>query len=88
MSALVRVVFVGGPSHGLQVLMSRPEFEMAIEDSNGALVEYCRRMVETLDEGGEIRQVATYSPTGLSEHDFDRLALHVAARTNDLSDQG
>lgn len=88
MSALIRVVFVGGPSHGLQVLMSKPEFEMTLEDSNGEPVEYRRRMVETLDKGGDVRHVATYAPTGLSEHEFDRLALAVATSTKKPSDQG
>lgn len=88
MTTLVRVVFIGGPSHGLQVLMCAPKFNISIEDSTGEPVEYSRRMVETFGQGDEMRQVATYAPAGLSEPEFVRLVLKVAARNKDLSAAG
>ena len=82
MSTLVQVVFVGGPLHGTRTLMANPEFKMAMETSSGEAIEYCRRMVEAGHIDGVVRQVVTYSPTGLSEHEFARLAVEVAKDAN------
>ena len=79
-AGLVEVVFVGGPLHGTRAFMANPEFRMEIGIEPGAAIEYCRRMVETVDIADAQRQVATYAPYGMSEHEFTRLAIDAATR--------
>ena len=77
MSTLVRVLFVGGPLHGKRTLMADPQFKMAMEAAPGEKMEYCRRLVESFRDGDRSLPIATYAPTGLSEREFERLAIEV-----------
>lgn len=76
---LVNVRFVGGPLHGMAVDMENPPFTIPYEADPKRVVEYCRRMVESVrDERNREMYVATYAPTGISETEFVRQVLRAA----------
>ena len=76
---LVNVRFVGGPLHGMAVDMENPPFTIPYDADPKRVVEYCRRMVESVrNERDREMYVATYAPTGISETEFVRHVLRAA----------
>jgi len=77
---LVEVAFVGGPLHGCNVQMAKPEFEMTLEAAPGRPTIYKRQMVEEAEREGESIYRATYAPIGTTEDEFARLVVRAALR--------
>lgn len=77
---LVEVAFVGGPLHGCNVQMAKPEFQMTLEAAPGKQTVYSRRLVETEVREGEVMYCATYAPAGTTDEEFARLIVRAALR--------
>ena len=80
MTDLVEVAFVGGPLHGCNVQMAKPELEMTLETAPGRQTIYGRRIVEETERDGESVYRATYAPLGTTDDEFVRLVVRAALR--------
>ena len=59
--------------HGRTAYMANPEFHMQMESATGEPFCYCRRIVEARAVDGRDFTIATYSPDGMADHEFERL---------------
>ena len=69
---------MGGPHHAKRIVMAHPGFHVELEQDSGERITYCRRMVEAEMRDGRYVNIATYSPIGITDEEFSRLALDAA----------